>query len=94
MHGSKLIIMVQVHAYTTHSHDCCASSSPLMCGSDVESDYPALFCGGSASVPRGVVFPPVGLSGSGILSDCPLNSVIVDDKGHPPTNCSNEEPTM
>ena len=62
--------------------------------SDIESDYPVPFCGGSASVPRGVVFPPVGLSGSEILSECPLNSVLVDDKGQPPTNCSNEEPRM
>ena len=47
------------------------------------------FCGGSASVPRGVVYPPVSLSGGGEVLNCSdLNgiSVIVDDHGPPSHN--------
>ncbi len=65
-----------------------------MCGIDNESSDTVQFCGGSASVPRGVVLLPVNLSGPDTVSDCPFNSVVVDDKGQPPTNCSNEEPRM
>ena len=54
------------------------------------------FCGGSASVPRGVVFPPVILSSGTVLncSDVINGSAVTDDKGPPPTTCSDNEPKM
>ena len=58
---------------------------------------PVQFCGGSASVPRGVVYPPVSLSGGGEVLNCSdLNgiSVIVDDHGPPPTICAEHQPRL
>ena len=51
-----------------------------------------LFCDGSASVPRGVVYHPVNLTGH--TQNCPSGSSVLDVRGPPPTNCSKEEPTM
>ncbi|XP_064400246.1 adhesion G-protein coupled receptor G6-like [Halichondria panicea] len=54
------------------------------------------FCGGSASVPRGVVFPPVILSSGTVLncSDVINGSAVTNDKGPPPTTCSDNEPKI
>ncbi len=59
---------------------------------NIASDsYTVQFCGGSASVPRGMVFPPVDLS-SGTLLNCSDGSVVVDDKSTVVQLCSTEDP--
>ena len=50
------------------------------------------FCDGSASKPRGVVYPPVNLTGH--TQNCLSGSTVVDVQGPPPTNCTSEEPRM
>ena len=50
------------------------------------------FCDDSASIPRGVVYPPVNLTGH--TQNCPNGSTVVDTQGPPPVNCTNDEPVL
>ena len=52
-----------------------------------------LFCDDSASMPRGVVYHPVNLTGH-YTSSCLHGSTVVDVHDPPPTSCSSIEPTM
>ena len=47
------------------------------------------FCGGSASVPRGEVFPPIVMS-TGRTLDCFPGSVVIDQEARPAHNCSSK----
>ena len=76
---------------------CCAycssnSGCPNVQHMDFNDSFPAQFCGGRASVPRGVVYPPVNFTGHTL--SCPNGSTVVDARDSPPTNCTSEEPRL
>lgn len=54
------------------------------------------FCGGSASVARGFVTHKTYLNSesTGDLSFCDNNSVVIDNKDSPPTECNDTELRM